>query len=63
MKVCHKSVCMALLNNDVCIVAPLQRQYQAEYGLSLRGLQKHFSVDPVDYGNYEHCSILNGVCV
>ncbi|KAI8638568.1 pyrimidine 5'-nucleotidase [Parasitella parasitica] len=30
-------------------VVSLQRHYQKTYGLSLRGLQKHYDVDPLDY--------------
>ncbi|KAI8975602.1 pyrimidine 5'-nucleotidase [Mycotypha africana] len=30
-------------------VAPLQRKYQATYGLSLRGVQIDYNVDPLDY--------------
>ncbi|KAI7906329.1 pyrimidine 5'-nucleotidase [Cokeromyces recurvatus] len=30
-------------------VVPLQKRYQQQYGLSLRGLQKEYSVDPLDY--------------
>lgn len=32
------------------LAVTLQTEYQADYGLSLRGLQKDFSVDPLEYG-------------
>lgn len=29
----------------------LNRKYETKYGLTLRGLQKEYSVDPLDFGN------------
>lgn len=34
------------------IVAAIQAHYHETYGLSLRGLTKHHSVDPLDFGKY-----------
>ncbi|CEP19514.1 hypothetical protein [Parasitella parasitica] len=41
---------MKLAFLKIKVFVSLQRHYQKTYGLSLRGLQKHYDVDPLDYG-------------